>query len=603
MVSRLRMLPLRMKLIVFICLFFCIPFLVVSANWQQRSSHTIERIAVDYDALLVGQIQDRLDTYFKDMANELSPYLVHSLVKQFIYLPPDDKYGIFAVGQQLQKEVFPGILFARNEVAALSLVSSLGPVISSESESNAAERYRTIIGKLSGDTSFQVLNVSRVGGKPTITAAQRIADRTLVGPQGVFVIDIFVDELTRFFGHMQLGKSGYLWIFGGDGEIVYHPDQGVIGRQLDAETRAGFVGESGYYTRTENGEKKLVYFSRSPLTNWYIVSEVPIRELSGGLIGLRNDSAWIMLLLIALALFVGGGAALSVTNPLLKLQRLMKRAESGDLHVTAPRNPLYVEIDRLNQGFNRMMTELRRLIEVEHRAELREKEMQIKQKEAMLQVMQSQINPHFLYNTLEVINSYAIVAKARPISRMATALARIFRYSVNHAAGRVTLRQELEHIRTYLSIHAERNPDFRLEWTIDEGEADRALAVSMILQPIVENAFLHGYDRYKESADYLAIRGEADDRGYVVAIVDRGGGMDAAVMKKINDAFAEPNPEGDAERASGGESSGGIGLWNVHQRLRHTFGPGYGVYIAKSDRNGTEVNIRLPMATGENDHV
>ncbi|MBO9605095.1 MAG: histidine kinase [Paenibacillaceae bacterium] len=597
MVAKMRELSLKTKLIVFICLFFCIPFLMISINWQQRSSRSIERIAVDYDKLLVGQIQDRLDTYFKDLANVMSPLLVHPLVNQFIYLQPGDKYGMFSVGQQLQREVFPSILFFRSEVASLSLVSSLGPVISSVSELDAAGRYPSIVDKLASDHSFQVLNVSQVNGRPTITAAQRIADRTLIEPQGVLVVDIYLDELTRFFGDMQLGQSGYIWIFGSDGEVIFHTDRGRIGRVLEPEARARFIGEGGYYLQDAKDGKKLVYFSRSALTGWNVVSEVPIRELSGDLLGLRNASALFMLLLVALALLAGGGASLSVTSPLLKLQRLMKRAESGDLNVAAPRNALYVEIDSLNQGFNRMMAELRRLIEVEHRAELREKEMQLQQKESMLRMMQSQINPHFLYNTLEVINSNAIVAKAWPISRMATALARIFRYSVNHAGGQIALRQELEHIRTYLSIHAERNPDFTLHWEVDERKAEHALAVGMILQPIVENAFIHGYDRHKESPDFIAIRGNEEENDYVVSIVDRGGGMDPAVMAKINDAFGRTAIDAEPTRTSGEEGSGGIGIWNVHQRIRLTFGAGYGVRVARSDSSGTTVEIRLPMAS------
>lgn len=596
MIAKLRRLSLKSKLALFILLFFCIPFLIISINWQQRSNEAIERIAVDYDKLLVDQIQSRLDAYFRDLEKELAPYLVHALIKEFIYLPPDDTYGIFHIGNQLQSEMFPAILHARREVSAFSLISSHGAAVSSEGGFNAAERYRSIIKELSGKQSFKVLHVSKAAGTPVVTAAQRIADRSFIGTQGVFVVDINMDELTLFFGRMQLGESGYIWIFGGDGQVIYHPERSRIGQPLDPKAHERFIGNNGYYMDSSQGVKKLVYYQRSGLTDWYVVSEVPFHELNGGLIELRDASVGFMLLLVLLALLAGGGASLAVTSPLLKLQRLMKRAESGDLTVVAPRNSLYIEIDSLNQGFNRMIAELRRLIEVEHRAELQKKESQIMQKESMLRMMQSQINPHFLYNTLEVINSYAIVAKARSISRMATALARIFRYSLNHATGRVSLRQELDHIRTYLSIHCERNLAFNLHWDVEERNLSRVKTVCMILQPLVENAFQHGYDHYKKSPNDLAIIGREVEEVYLLSIEDRGGGMEPEVMERYNRAFEANDMHDEAEE---GAAFGGIGLLNVHQRLYLLFGPGYGLRIARSDRSGTRIDIRLPLEKGE----
>lgn len=595
MLHKIGSLSLKTKLFLLILIFFCIPSILIGMNWQSRSSQTIEKIAVDYDQLLVGQIQDRLDAYFKDLAKDLSPYLVHPLVTQYIYLAKGDTYGDFAIGQRLQKEVFPSLLFSRNEITRFSLISAEGPIVTSEGGFDPAERYRSVLNLLSDDSSFKVLNITWYNGKPIVTAAQKIVDASLSSAQGLFVIDIDLYELARFFGNIQLGQSGFIWIFGKDGEIIYHPDHGKISNRLEPAVRGNFGSSNGYFMSTIDREKKLIYYSQSSLTEWYIVSEVPFHELNGTLMVLRNTSIAFMLLLILLALVVGGIGSLTVTGSLLKLQRLMRRAEIGDLSVRAPGNRLFVEIDSLNQGFNRMIAELRRLIEVEHRAELREKEMEIKQQESMLRMMQSQINPHFLYNTLEVINSYAIVTDVLPISRMATALARIFRYSINHSSRRVTLQQELDYIRTYLSIHSERNLDFILDWDVDEHQAANVEAASLIIQPIVENAFIHGYDRYKLSADYIGIHGREEQSSYIVTISDRGGGIESAVMKQLNDVFlgtADPIIATEGRIPSDG---GGIGLWNVHKRIQLTFGSNYGLWITKSDESGTDIEIRLPL--------
>jgi two-component system sensor histidine kinase YesM len=146
-----------------------------------------------------------------------------------------------------------------------------------------------------------------------------------------------------------------------------------------------------------------------------------------------------------------------LTRSLSLLRRLMKSAENREWTVQAPEDR-HDEIGGLYRSFNHMVNEIRRLIEVVHASKLKEKELQLKQQSAMMQAMQSQINPHFLYNTLEAINSHAIVEGVMPISKMATALADLFRYSVQSSSETVSLKEELDHVKTYMDIQKERFP-------------------------------------------------------------------------------------------------------------------------------------------------
>lgn len=246
-------------------------------------------------------------------------------------------------------------------------------------------------------------------------------------------------------------------------------------------------------------------------------------------------------------------------------------------------------------SFYRMVGELNRLGLEVHSAKLKERELTLKHKESALQAMQSHINPHFLYNSLEIINSEAIVSGNREISRMTSSLAHMFRYNADHTRQDVLLRDELAHIRSYLDIQQARFP--KLEVTIDVPEADaaRVRALRLTLQPIVENAFLHGYRNKKPT--FVGIAGRAEPDAYCVSVADRGVGMPPerlAALARMLEAEEPGTGEGAADRP------GGIGLLNVHGRLRMLFGAPYGLGIETSSADGgTVFVVRLPYVRSD----
>jgi two-component system sensor histidine kinase YesM len=280
----------------------------------------------------------------------------------------------------------------------------------------------------------------------------------------------------------------------------------------------------------------------------------------------------------------------------------MKRTGSGELFVRAHDNlGKHDELSELYRSFNQMVEKLQRLIDEVHASELREKELIIKQRETMLKSMQAQINPHFLYNTLEVINSYAIMENVMPISRMATALASLFRYSISNADEKVHLSEELKHIHTYLEIQKERFEHLTVHMQFSWEEAQQVQSLRLTLQPLVENVFRHAYERHERYPEYIAILGEKTAAGYRLSIVDKGGGMENSVMEKLNRAFhsvGETEHHWPGEEADNGKESGKVGLWNVHQRLRLSYGDHYGLNILESTERGTRIEVHLPLMNG-----
>ncbi len=261
------------------------------------------------------------------------------------------------------------------------------------------------------------------------------------------------------------------------------------------------------------------------------------------------------------------------------------------------------ELGELYESFNQMVEKLQRSIDEIHASELREKELTIKQRETMLKSMQAQINPHFLYNTLEVINSYAILENVMPISRMAISLASLFRYSITSGDAKISLHDEMQNVQTYLDIQKERFEHLIVDMQFSWSDLPQVQALRLILQPLVENVFRHAYEKHELYPEFIALAGERTLIGYRLVIMDKGGGMDSAVMDKLNQAFRS---EEDAESQLPGNDWneekrwGHIGLWNVHQRLRLSFGAPYGLTILNSTDKGTSLEIHLPIIDGGN---
>jgi two-component system sensor histidine kinase YesM len=271
----------------------------------------------------------------------------------------------------------------------------------------------------------------------------------------------------------------------------------------------------------------------------------------------------------------------------------MKRAEIGNLDVRAPVKAKD-EIGILYRSFNTMMDEYRRLIHVEHTSQLKAKEMQVRHKESMLIALQSQINPHFLYNTLGMIHSFAILAGVQPISKMVANLADIFRYSMDSDNQIVSLWNEIRYIRTYLEIQNERFEELRTEIDVDrEARLKEIPCVKLMLQPLVENALIHGYQDYDLRPDYVGIEGGATADGYEIRVIDKGRGMPPEVRDRFNLLFqglTDNKLVEDDQLAI----TGSIGLYNVHKRLRLVYGEPYGLWIEKSDAGGTVIRVLVP---------
>lgn len=592
---RSRNITIKTKLTVLILGLLCIPFLTFGVLWYKQATQTINANAEQASIQLVERLHEQLDSYFSDIENLTFPLIVQKQIKDFMKTDPKDQYAMFLITKDIESNLLPTVVNSRSDIYGFSIITKNGTVTTYGSFSTRERNVQYLL-NAKGDESFRVAGISKMSDSNmnAITVLRYFHDVDTYQTLGLLAVDLKTNKINSMLSKIKLGETGSISLIDADGRIVYSNDSDKIGEPAPA-SYVNADNQKAVY-REVDGTNKLIYTSRSERTGWKLISEVPVKELSGRLTDLRNTTIWVGAALILFAMIVISGFSFNLTRSLSHLQRLMKRAESGDLTVRAPEKRTD-EIGGLNRSFNKMVAEIRRLIEFVQTTKLREKEMQIKQRESSLQAMQSQINPHFLYNTLEVINSYAILEGVMPISHMATSLADIFRYSVGDARHTVSLQEEINHIATYFSIQKERYPHLTVELDVDVANAARVPAVRLMLQPLVENVFIHAYEKHKLRPEYVGIQGIVKDDHYLVLVKDRGRGIDPHFAEQYNRLFAES----DGEEEGGGGAEGfqrHIGMLNVHQRLRLTFGMKYGLHISgMSPAAGTVIEIKLPFTS------
>ncbi|TVR71891.1 MAG: sensor histidine kinase [Spirochaetaceae bacterium] len=287
-----------------------------------------------------------------------------------------------------------------------------------------------------------------------------------------------------------------------------------------------------------------------------------------------------MIASVLLSLLVGS----QITSPIVGITHKIKEISEGDADLTRRLDVASNdEVGELCDYFNTFMTKLSRLKEVERR----ELEMQLR--DSQMNALQAQINPHFLYNTLETIR-YMIADGHGQAVAVVQDLADLLRLSLGHGERYVTVRQELEHVKLYLAIQRVRYENrFDVELDVESRVYDLYTA-KFILQPLVENALIHGF-RLVESGGIIQIRGWIEQNSVRLSVADNGCGMTPATLRELRNRLRKRRVDGS------------IGLFNVSERIRLYFGDRYEVQIDSREGSGTQVALRLPLLPIEPEQI
>ena len=375
----------------------------------------------------------------------------------------------------------------------------------------------------------------------------------------------FIYELIRL-----IGQHGYCYIADDAGNIVYHPQQQLIYASLKEENQKNM--ENGTYIKSN------VIYTVNSLQNcdWHIVGVCYVDEMITNKVE-RVVSSLVVILAIVLAgtVFLGSVFSDLFSKPVTSLVRAMGEFEGNSAEFVYHPVTGTKEISALSDSFEHMAVRIQKLME-----EVRQEEISLRKTE--LKALQAQINPHFLYNTLDAIAWMCEAGRNEDAVEMVNALARLFRISISRGHELIPIEKELQHAQSYLHIQNFRYKNqFRYQFDVDEACLSY-YCNKITLQPIIENAIYHGMDRMVDEGMIRISIHQSEDK-IIFTVEDNGVGMTEEqceeVLKKER-----------SDRA-------GIGIKNVNDRIKIYFGEEYGLTIKSELDEGTCVTIMMPKVT------
>ena len=397
---------------------------------------------------------------------------------------------------------------------------------------------------------------------------------------GVLLVDMGFSGIEQVCRDVELAGGGYIYLTDAEGELIYHPRQQLIYAGLETENNLAAASlPDGVHTETFEGERRLVAVKTVGYTGWKLVGVVP----RGG----ASDDGYTFLFGLSMLLFsaflmafLNFRISARISDPIRRLEQSVKELEAGAQEVAIREDGCY-EVRRLAHSIASMVSTMRHLMDD---IILQEK----RKRRSELEVLQSQINPHFLYNTLDSVIWMTEAGRYDEAIQMVTSLARLFRIALSRGRSFIPLADELEHARHYMTIQQIRYQDkFTASVTAEEG-VEGLYTLKLIVQPLLENAIYHGMAGCEEDGR-ITVTARRDGSDLVIDVADNGTGMPPEVVERLLD---ESQPQ---TRSSGS----GIGVRNVHRRIRLTFGEQYGLEVFSEPDEGTTVRIRLPALTAE----
>lgn len=465
---------------------------------------------------------------------------------------------------------------ADSSIASIIIVGKRGQLISNET---------TLDMSMSEDMMKETWYVDAIdsGSMPVLTSARMqkfnmdkdnwviSLSREIVGSQGnnigVMLVDLKYSVLEDYLKGLDLGSQGYAFILNQKDEVVYHEDP-IYFENSDKRLELVEIGamSPGYDAKTN----QLYHEYELSNANWTLSGVASLDELQIIRRQLVETIILVGLVGIGILLLLGTLIAGRITEPIKRLEKAMKDIEKGLYEIESDPKGCN-EAQSLAEHYNRMLLRIKALM-----ADVSDQERAIRAYE--LNVLHSQINPHFLYNTLDTIVWMAEFGNSDKVVEVTKSLAKFFRLSLSGGSEITTVEREVDHVRQYLFIQKERYKD-QLTYTITVNEEVEEVEIpKIILQPIVENAIYHGI-RGLDKVGLIEINVTSDEEAVIMTVKDNGAGFDTGQLK-----LQDPTKD---------IKLGGVGIENVNQRLKLAYGHSYGVTTKSQVGKGTTVILRV----------
>ncbi|MCC3371957.1 sensor histidine kinase [Cohnella sp. REN36] len=576
-------LSMRYRVLFVFFILIVVPFLLVGYIALSKSEKTIRSTNLDA-VVLTGK---NLNYYFRYVEKE-----------QDKLMASDDMQRLMSKGKRLRSDeiVFTDELLsfvddinysnALFKIRVLPLDPYAMPTymrsVYGMSDVGAQPWYREIV--TSGRSYWKVFEPAELPGvilEPTLGSVKRLHSLKTYEPLGVVVMDIRPSVLADFIYPVKQFPNQLLLLLTKDNRLVYS----TKGKYDDTVLEAGLIRALGRAdastTLTYGGRKSLVSVTTLKDDELKLVSITPVKDLDNPVSVLSRLNYTFLLFYFLLSISLAAYITVTYTNPISSLVREMRAAVRHRFGEAAVVESRFAgrrdEIGWLYRGMYNMIREIQRLLRETKASEKRKKQLEF-------EVLNYQINPHFLYNTLDTIRWKAEARDAGDIGELASSLASLFRLTLNRGRALTTVRRELELLRSYLRIEtARRDGPIPVMFRVEDELLDLPL-MRLVLQPLVENAIRHGIAD-KGDEGMIVIQGSLEEGKIALCVSDNGPGIPEDIRIRLLDPDA----------AFRQEREGGLGLLNVHERLQHYFGAPYGLEVVSRPGKGTTVVLLHPI--------
>jgi two-component system, sensor histidine kinase YesM len=591
----------RKKLIIFLLLATVLPFgTAITINYFYTTKSLNDRsVSINHDLIVKGQ--EELTVYLNDVAQMSSvPYRY----TPFMNVMRNGVSSNLAVNQEEVRRVLAYLFNTRPEIEQMHLYIHEEKESYTNYHSRISGRayYENILshpyyGRLTTVEGYSLIeppheiysynNVSVIPDSQKVNVLSFhnvIRDVPLPDILGFLSIDINLSRISAIADRLYTKDVEDLYIMNEKGMIIYSSNEKEIGKEnketwFEKVKQEPAGGQSLEWKDADFSGVIVHEMFTEALTDWYIVKRIPYDVLYQGARETALINILIGLLTLVFALAGTMFVSFKLTAPIKVLISNMKKVEKGEFK--ADFDTLGTdEIGMLGRHFKLMIAKIDELIESEYKLE-------IENKASQLRVLQSQINPHFLYNALQSIGTLALKSNAVPVYSLLTSLSTIMRYSMNMKDDIVPFTSELNHVKSYLLLQKQRFDElFEFELKIED-EVKDVFVPKMILQPIVENCFKHGFDQQVKNARIQVEAFYENEDLVSINIKDNGTGPSDEQLEKIRQELFHGISKEDKRREA-------IGLKNIYDRLQIYYHNQANMSVNRNEEGGFTVTIQIP---------
>ena len=564
---------LMIQLVIYVFIMILALLGIVGGIYYQTSSVAIRQTTEQNTRKTIQQSGQFITSYLQKVKQTTSSLAENEKIKTYAQIPSQEN------AEQLW-QLFATILKTDSDLVSAILVTKDGNLISTDPELTMKTSADMMKEKWYQDAihkgAMPILTPARrtvshtTGEKWVISIMQEVVDKD--GKNlGVVRLDIGYKTLEAYLDQLQLGKEGFTFIVDSNHDFVYHPKKAVYSSHAEMKAMAPYLSVKNGYVKS-----KQAYVSQYQIPNsgWTLIGVSSMEQLHA----VQTQILWSF---IGTGLFALGVCLIGIwfvlrlwIKPLRDLQATILKVGSGhsDLRANETGSPELVDLAR---QFNIMLDRIDQLM-----IAVKEEEQNVRRYE--LQALSSQINPHFLYNTLDTIVWMAEFNDSKRVVEVTKSLAKYFRLALNQGHEQISLKDEIDHVRQYLFIQKQRYGE-KLQYEIKElKQYDDYKIPKLILQPLVENAIYHGIKEMNRQG-MIRVSVYENSHQLILSIYDNGRGF---VTHDTADTLLM--------------HLGGVGLKNVNQRLQLQFGKSYHMEIKSEENTYTEIRLYFPRANKTN---